>query len=127
MRFARNSFILRNKFFYVLIGIILSGNLISQVLLALILSYAGGQRNRPKWIARSVLLGSISSFLLAVPYFVFGASEESLQLTQEYSSVHNGVSRKKIEFLTKFNSIDFYRFRMQPSMRRLKIKVKICV
>lgn len=51
--------------FPISIGIILSGNLVSQVLLALILSYAGGQRNRPKWIAGSVLLGSVSSFLLA--------------------------------------------------------------
>lgn len=62
--------------------------MISQVLLALILSHAGGKRNRPKWIAFSVLLGSISSFLLTVPHFIFGASEELMQLTKEYLADH---------------------------------------
>lgn len=101
--------------FPVSIGIILSGNLVSQVLLALILSYAGGQRNRPKWIAGSVLLGSVSSFLLAIPYFVFGASEESLQLTQEYMKNHNIVSP-----LSLCSNIipHSYHFRIRrPSMR----------
>lgn len=73
-------------------GIILSGNEISQIMLALILSYAGGQRNRPKWIAWGVVFCSLSCFILAAPHFIYGAGDESLQLTQEYLAKHYIVS-----------------------------------
>lgn len=66
-------------------GIILSGNEISQIMLSMILSYAGGQRNRPRWIAWGTVFCSLSCFILAAPHFIFGAGDELLQLTQEYS------------------------------------------
>ncbi|XP_052865245.1 solute carrier organic anion transporter family member 74D [Anopheles cruzii] len=65
-------------------GIILSGNEISQILLSLILSYVGGQRNRPRWIAWGVVFCALSCFILAMPHFIYGAGEEALQLTKEY-------------------------------------------
>lgn len=68
-------------------GIILSGNEISQILLSLILSYAGGQRNRPRWISWGVVCSALSCFVLAWPHFIYGAGEDALKLTNEYSSI----------------------------------------
>uniref|UniRef100_A0A1Q3FNY0 Solute carrier organic anion transporter family member n=1 Tax=Culex tarsalis TaxID=7177 RepID=A0A1Q3FNY0_CULTA len=65
-------------------GIILSGNEISQILLSLILSYVGGHRNRPRWIAWGVVFCALSCFILASPHFIYGAGENALQLTKEF-------------------------------------------
>ncbi|XP_058121605.1 solute carrier organic anion transporter family member 74D [Anopheles ziemanni] len=65
-------------------GIILSGNEISQILLSLILSYVGGHRNRPRWIAWGVVFCALSCFILAMPHFIYGAGDEALRLTKEY-------------------------------------------
>ncbi|XP_065073766.1 solute carrier organic anion transporter family member 74D [Ochlerotatus camptorhynchus] len=65
-------------------GIILSGNEISQILLSLILSYVGGHRNRPRWIAWGVVFCALSCFILATPHFIYGAGDAALQLTKEY-------------------------------------------
>lgn len=67
-------------------GIVLSGNEISQILLSLILSYVGGHRNRPRWIAWGVVFCALSCFILASPHFIYGAGESALQLTKEYIS-----------------------------------------
>lgn len=64
----------------------LSGNEISQILLSLVLSYSGGKRNRPLWIATGVIFQSISCLILAAPHFIYGAGEEALQLTKEYNA-----------------------------------------
>uniref|UniRef100_A0A336M246 Solute carrier organic anion transporter family member n=1 Tax=Culicoides sonorensis TaxID=179676 RepID=A0A336M246_CULSO len=71
-------------------GIILSGNEISQILLSLILSYLGGHRNRPRWIAWGVFFCALSCFILASPHLIYGAGEDALKLTKEYmeSSEH---------------------------------------
>ncbi|XP_055920928.1 solute carrier organic anion transporter family member 74D [Eupeodes corollae] len=65
-------------------GIILSGNEISQIMLSLILSYIGGQRNRPCWIAWGMVFCGISCFIVALPHFIYGAGDEAYHLTQEY-------------------------------------------
>ncbi|KAG4073411.1 hypothetical protein HA402_007667 [Bradysia odoriphaga] len=73
-------------------GIILSGSEISQILLSLILSYAGGQRNRPRWIAWGAVFCALSCFVLVLPHFIYGSGEEALQLTQEYKDLHAEAS-----------------------------------
>uniref|UniRef100_A0A1B0GL27 Solute carrier organic anion transporter family member n=1 Tax=Lutzomyia longipalpis TaxID=7200 RepID=A0A1B0GL27_LUTLO len=65
-------------------GIIMSGNEISQILLSLFLSYAGGQRNRPLWIAWGVAICGFSCFILALPHFIYGAGDDALRLTKEF-------------------------------------------
>lgn len=65
-------------------GIVLCGNEISQILLSLILSYVGGQRNRPRWISWGVMFCALSCFILASPHFIYGAGEDALKLTKEY-------------------------------------------
>lgn len=64
----------------------ISGNEISQVLLSLLLSYYGGQRNRPVWIAWGVAFSGASCFILAVPHFLYGPGSTALSLTKEYTS-----------------------------------------
>lgn len=73
-------------------GLIISGNEISQILLSLILSYVGGQRNRPRWIAWGVVFSSLSCFILVLPHVIYGAGDEVLQLTKEYVSQTNNIS-----------------------------------
>lgn len=70
-------------------GIILSGNEISQIMLSLILSYTGGQRNRPRWIAWGVVFCAMSCFILAMPHWLYGPGEEALRLTVEYAGNAN--------------------------------------
>jgi hypothetical protein len=67
----------------------LSGNELAQILLSLALSYIGGQRNRPKWIAWGVLCCAVSCFILASPHFIYGAGDDILQLTKEYADKLN--------------------------------------
>lgn len=74
-------------------GIVLSGNEISQILLSLILTYFGGQKNCPKWMSWGIVSSALSCFILAWPHFIYGAGEEALQYTQEYLSL-NQVKRR---------------------------------
>ncbi|EDX04811.1 GD22119 [Drosophila simulans] len=74
-------------------GIILSGNEISQIMLSLILSYIGGQRNRPRWIAWGIVFCGLSCYILVLPHFIYGAGHEVLQFTKEYQdSLLNGTT-----------------------------------
>ncbi|XP_037025272.1 solute carrier organic anion transporter family member 74D-like [Bradysia coprophila] len=73
-------------------GIILSGNELSQIMLSLILSYVGGQRNRPKWISWGMIFCSMSCFILALPHFIYGPGDDAMRLTQEYlNEYHNST------------------------------------
>lgn len=72
-------------------GIILSGNEISQILLSLILSYIGGQRNRPRWIAWGIVFCGLSCYILALPHFIYGAGDDALHLTVEYLQEHSST------------------------------------
>ncbi|KAF4523686.1 hypothetical protein B566_EDAN006057 [Ephemera danica] len=65
-------------------GLMLSGNEISQVLLALILTYFGGRGNRPVWIAWGVSISAVSCFILVLPHLIYGPGSEALALTREY-------------------------------------------
>ncbi|XP_016987868.1 solute carrier organic anion transporter family member 4C1 [Drosophila rhopaloa] len=74
-------------------GIVLSGNEISQIMLSLILSYIGGQRNRPRWIAWGIVFCGLSCYILVLPHFIYGAGHEVLQFTKEYQEgLLNGSS-----------------------------------
>jgi MFS family permease len=71
------------------LGLILSGNEVSQILLSVILAYFGGQRNRPRLIAWGVVFCSLSCFILAMPHFIFGAGDDALKLTKEWFANSN--------------------------------------
>lgn len=65
------------------IGLVLSGNEISQILFSLILAYFGGQRNRPLWVAWGIVLCGISCYILALPHFLYGAGFNMQHLIKE--------------------------------------------
>lgn len=75
-----------------LLGIILSGNEVSQILLSLVLSYYGGTRNRPKWIAFGTLSSALSCFVLALPHLLYGPGEDAIRLTRQYIDATGAVS-----------------------------------
>ncbi|MPC15712.1 Solute carrier organic anion transporter family member 4C1 [Portunus trituberculatus] len=54
-------------------GIILAGNDISQVLLAIFLSYYGTFGHRPRWLAVGALFTAASCFTASLPHFFYGA------------------------------------------------------
>lgn len=74
-------------------GLVISGNEISQILFSVILSYAGGQRNRPRWLAWGVVFCAMSCFILASPHFIYGPGEDALHLTKEYQQQYAGTSK----------------------------------
>lgn len=78
-------------------GWMLSGNEISQIMLSLILSYYGGQRNRPVWIAWGVAFSALSCFILATPHFIFGAGPAALALTKEYEDQFRHLNHSVME------------------------------
>ncbi|EEB20468.1 conserved hypothetical protein [Pediculus humanus corporis] len=53
-------------------GIIMSATEIGQIGSSLLLTYYGGQGHRPKWIAWGMILFAVSSFMCALPHFIFG-------------------------------------------------------
>lgn len=55
-------------------------------MLSMLLTYFGGQRNRPRWIAWGVVFSAMSCFILAWPHFIYGAGDEALSYTKEYVS-----------------------------------------
>uniref|UniRef100_A0A1B6C2D4 Solute carrier organic anion transporter family member n=1 Tax=Clastoptera arizonana TaxID=38151 RepID=A0A1B6C2D4_9HEMI len=89
-------------------GLVMSGNEISQIMLSLFLSYFGGQRNRPVWIAWGVAFSALSCFILALPHFLYGPGSTALSLTKEYvgSTVSDSTKfRQKDEALCSANNI----------------------
>lgn len=80
------------------LGVILSGNEVSQIMLSLILAYFCGQRNRTKWIAWGIVFNAISCFILAAPHFMYGAGDDAFQLTKEYLSIFR-VSRHFVDLV----------------------------
>lgn len=65
------------------LGLILSGNEISQIL-SLILMYYGGAGHRPRWLATGVGFSAASCFVLALPHFIYGPGKDAKALTHEY-------------------------------------------
>lgn len=110
--FHNNINIIKNELIFS--GLIISGNEISQILLSLILSYAGGQRNRPRWIAWGVVFCSLSCFILVLPHAIYGAGDDVLQLTKEYVTQNANITefmvgpfliykeKKQIHIITMF-------------------------
>lgn len=81
------------------LGIILTGNEISQILLSLILSYHGAHRNRPRWIAWGVAFSALSCFVVALPHFIYGPGSDALILTKEFGLYVKNVSNSTKENL----------------------------
>jgi hypothetical protein len=84
------------------LGIVMSGNEISQILLSLTLSYYGGQGNRPLWIAWGVAFSGLSCYILVLPHVVYGPGRNALALTEEYLDSHfyNATSENKGQYHT---------------------------
>lgn len=96
-------------YIYTRLGIILSGNEISQILLSLVLTYFGGQKNTPKWMSWGVICSALSCLILAWPHFIYGSGEEALQYTQEYLSWNNVKIRYEIyKTLNKYSHFITY-------------------
>lgn len=67
-------------------GIISVGNDISQLILAAILSYYFGKAHRPRWMGFGLLTIIAFCLLTALPHFLYGPGEDSLELTMEYGA-----------------------------------------
>ncbi|XP_045584744.2 solute carrier organic anion transporter family member 74D isoform X1 [Procambarus clarkii] len=53
-------------------GIMLAGNDISVVMLAIFLGYYGNAGHRPRWLGVGIALTAISSFMATLPHFIYG-------------------------------------------------------
>lgn len=68
-------------------GIIMSATEIGQIGSSLLLTYYGGQGHRPKWIGWGMVLFAVSSFMCALPHFLFGE-----QLIRANDILYSGLS-----------------------------------
>nr|XP_053647821.1 solute carrier organic anion transporter family member 4A1-like [Cherax quadricarinatus] len=82
-------------------GTILSGNDISQVILAMILGYYGNYGHRPRWLGFGVLCAAVSCFVAALPHFIYGPGQDAVDIVDAtYTGLGNlvdnvtGVARK---------------------------------
>lgn len=58
----------------------LSGNDISQVLLAIFLSYYGTFGHRPRWLGVGVMFTAASCFSAALPHLMYGPGQDAIDL-----------------------------------------------
>nr|CAD7452207.1 unnamed protein product [Timema tahoe] len=80
-----------------IIGVLMSGNEVSQICLSLIMAYYGGKGSRPLWISWGVMFSALSCYILVLPHVLYGAGREALALTEEHldSSVINSSGTVK--------------------------------
>uniref|UniRef100_A0A146LLL7 Solute carrier organic anion transporter family member n=1 Tax=Lygus hesperus TaxID=30085 RepID=A0A146LLL7_LYGHE len=81
-------------------GLMLSGNEMSQIMLSLFLSYAGGQRNRPLWLAWGVAFSAFSCFILLIPHIMYGPGDKAISLTKEYAD-HHAINQTSLDIKEK--------------------------
>ncbi|XP_063868485.1 solute carrier organic anion transporter family member 74D-like [Scylla paramamosain] len=79
-------------------GIILAGNDISQVLLAIFLSYYGTFGHRPRWLAVGALFTAASCFTASLPHFFYGAGTGA-EAVMAAVSASNATGSKSAEEL----------------------------
>ncbi|CAG7725964.1 unnamed protein product [Allacma fusca] len=82
-------------------GIVIAGNEVSQIIFSLVLGYYGGKGHRPRWIAVGVLFSAAACFLLASPHLFYGAGEDALSLTEEYSHILEVPDKNFASHMTK--------------------------
>lgn len=61
-------------------GAILSGNDISQVILAIFLGYYGNYGHRPRLLGVGVLFAAASCYLAALPHLLYGPGQDAINL-----------------------------------------------
>ncbi|GIY86636.1 uncharacterized protein CDAR_468041 [Caerostris darwini] len=73
-------------------GIIMIADEISPILFGLLLGYFGGKSHRPRIVAVGMVIGVVSCFIMALPYFIYGPIKEFNPETLKL------VNRTKYEF-----------------------------
>ncbi|XP_063238716.1 solute carrier organic anion transporter family member 74D-like [Bacillus rossius redtenbacheri] len=89
------------------IGVLKTGNELSQILLCLAVGYLGGRGSRPRWLAWGVVASAASSYLLGLLHVWYGPGREALALTEEHFdiSVFNASlpSQREVPLLCQAN------------------------
>ncbi|XP_042863328.1 solute carrier organic anion transporter family member 74D-like isoform X2 [Penaeus japonicus] len=67
-------------------GAFLSGNDISQVILAIFLGYYGNFGHRPRWMGVGVMFAAASCFMALLPHLLYGPGQEAIDLAEASSS-----------------------------------------
>ncbi|XP_042216210.1 solute carrier organic anion transporter family member 74D-like isoform X2 [Homarus americanus] len=71
-------------------GILLSGNDISQVLLAIFLGYYGTFGHRPRWLGVGALFTAASCFTAGLPHLIYGTGKDAIAAA-EAVTIHKNV------------------------------------
>ncbi|CAL4123058.1 unnamed protein product, partial [Meganyctiphanes norvegica] len=69
-------------------GIILSGNDISQVMLAIVVAYFGHHGHRPRWIALGIFCNAAAGLVATLPHWILGPGEASVDLANQYFQIN---------------------------------------
>lgn len=73
-------------------GLISVGNDISQMFVSALLSYYAGTRHRPRWLGLGLMTIIAFCLMTSIPHFIYGAGEDSLDLTEEYGGSMNNLT-----------------------------------
>lgn len=82
-------------------GFVSSGGEVSQILLSLVLSYMGGQHNRPRWIAWGGAMSAVACLVMGGSRMYFGPGDDAIQLTEEYL-YRNNLPRNLVYKIDKY-------------------------
>ncbi|KAG7172322.1 Solute carrier organic anion transporter family member 74D-like 2 [Homarus americanus] len=81
----------RKEAYLVVYCTILSGNDISQVILAILLAYYGNYGHRPRWMAFGVMCAAVSCFIGATPHFIYGPGQDAADIVETTTGLVNSV------------------------------------
>lgn len=68
-------------------GILMISDELAPILLGALIGYFGGLANRPRLLTFGMLIGSLSSFIMALPYFIYGSGSFDENLKRSVSRI----------------------------------------
>ncbi|CAL4128432.1 unnamed protein product, partial [Meganyctiphanes norvegica] len=69
-------------------GILLSGNDISQVMLAIVVAYFGNYGHRPRWMAVGILFIALSAYIAALPHLIYGPGKDAIDIIRSQMALN---------------------------------------
>lgn len=97
-------------------GILLSGNDISQVLLAIFLSYYGTFGHRPRWLGVGVMFTAASCFSAALPHLMYGPGQDAIDLADATTFDANAFANSSLLAQPKSEEWAASRFALHPCL-----------
>ncbi|KAB7503631.1 Solute carrier organic anion transporter family member 5A1 [Armadillidium nasatum] len=67
-------------------GVILIGNDMSQITITVFIAFYGTYSNRPLWMGVASILSAVSTFMAALPHFIYGPGEIAENIAEDFEN-----------------------------------------